>query len=43
MSNNSKRNKAYKFKIKATENYKKFNFNLKKEDYVTKQLKKLRY
>jgi len=37
-ANNSKRNKAYKFKIKATENYKKFNFNLKKEDYVTKQL-----
>src|SRR5210317_1867351 len=37
-ANNSKRIKAYKFKIKATENYKKFNFNLKKEDYVTKQL-----
>jgi len=30
--------KGYKFKVKASKNYKKFNFNLKKDDFVNKQL-----
>jgi len=35
---NSSTRKGFKFKIKATENYKKFNFNLKQDDYVNQQL-----
>lgn len=30
--------KGYKFKVKASKNFKKFNFNLKKDDFVNKQL-----
>ena len=35
---NSSTRKGFKFKIKASENFKKFNFNLKQDDYVNQQL-----
>ena len=30
--------KGYKFKVKASKNFKKFNFNLQKDNFVNKQL-----
>ena len=38
-SKHSKTRKGFKFKIKASENFRKFNFNLRKDDYVNQQLK----
>src|SRR6056300_92037 len=38
-SKHSKTRKGFKFKIKASENFRKFNFNLRTDDYVNQQLK----
>ena len=38
-SKHSKTRKGFKFIIKASENFRKFNFNLRKDDYVNQQLK----
>ena len=38
-SKKSKTRKGFKFIIKASENFRKFNFNLRKDDYVNQQLK----